>query len=304
MKKIKYQGGLTKLITSEIGKQNKIRFAQYIDSNLIALRKNIKCQPIEMEVVSFSSDRDFYDQVLSILSFIRYLGVPLSWTLYSDGSHKSQQVQILEESFEFLKVVMYDWEGSRDLPKECKESLLPYQSQFLDYALKVPLGKRLFYYLNHKINFPTLFLDADVIFYSKASALKMVLSEKVNGWFLPDADWGCLDSRYKKETPEQLYQINGGFFLFNRELNNLTEGLNFLKELNFNYEYFSDQNVFHIIFRNNGFLPLDPRIFIINTGDQFDFSYVYPREEIAIRHYTGPVRHKMWQRDWKWHLSL
>jgi hypothetical protein len=302
--KIKFQGGLTKLITSRIGNKNKKRFARFVEQNLSLVRNKIMSRDIPIEVVSFSSAYDFYEQVLSVLSFLRHVGSPASWTIYSDGSHSDDQIKLLESGFEFIKVEKRDWKKFKALPDDCKEALLPYKDQLLDYAGKLPLGKRLYYYLNHEIKKPTLFLDSDILFYNQASVFDLILNEKVNGWYLPDADWGCLDSRYKEKNSKQLYQVNGGFFLFIHELANLTEGLDFLKSLNFKYEYFSDQSIFHILFRSNDFMPLDPRIFILNSADQFDFSYLYTREQMAIRHYTGPVRHKMWQKDWRWQLSL
>lgn len=304
MRKIKYQGGLTKLIASEIGKRNKLRFAKFIERNLFSFRKKINSTSIEMDVVSFSSKKDFYDQVLSILSFLRYTGVPITWTLYSDGTHTKEQIQLLKSAFEFLKVEMMDWENAGNFPCICKEALLPYKDQLFDFAKTKPLGKKTFYFLNHPINKSTLFLDADILFYPKASVINLILKEKVNGWYLLDRDWGCLDTRYIENNPEQYYQVNTGFFLLNQEIENLYNGLEFLKDLNYEYEYFSEQTIFHIIFRANNFMPLDPRTFILDSGDQFDISFLYPKEKMAIRHYSGPVRHKMWQRDWEWQLSL
>lgn len=304
MNKIKYQGGLTKLVTTSIGKRNKERFGRFADLNLPAFVKKLECERIEMDIVSFSSSRDFYDQILSILSFLRYAGRPVRWTLYSDGSHNAQQLGLLKNSFDFIEVKSSDWGDMESLQRSCKAPLLPYFEQMADYAKKMPLGKKLFYYLNHRIERPSLFLDSDILFYKKASVFQHILEEEVNGWYLPDADWGCLDSRYKCRFKGQPYQANSGCFLFKNEPSNLNEGLEFLKSMDFRYEYFSEQSVFHIIFRSNGFMPLDPRIFILNSKDQFDFSYLYPKEHIAVRHYTGPVRHKMWQKDWRWQLSL
>src|SRR5689334_3605586 len=101
MKKIKYQGGLTKLITSTIGKKNKARFAKFIEQNLSSLRNKMHSQFVQLDVVSFSSSKDLYEQILSILSFLRYAGTPVSWTIYSDGSHSSDQIDLLNNGFEF-----------------------------------------------------------------------------------------------------------------------------------------------------------------------------------------------------------
>jgi hypothetical protein len=304
MKKLKYQGGLTKLIASKIGERNKVRFANFIELNLNSLVARLGYKPMQVEVVSFSSSKDFHDQVLSILSFLRYVGTPICWTIYSDGSHTPDQIQLLNSGFEFIKVEAINWASTSSWIGKCKLELLPYREHLLDYAQKQPLGKRLFLYLNREIMNPTLFLDSDILFYNKASVLSSVLKEEANGWYLPDENWGCLDSRYRNSNSDQLYQVNGGLILLNKNLVNLSIGLDFLKSLNNEYEYFSEQTVMHILLRANNFFPLDPRIFILNSSDQFDFSYLYGREEIAIRHYSGPVRHKMWQRDWEWQLSL
>ena len=303
MRKLKYQGGLTKMITSRVGDKNKRKFGADIGEACALILGKIKSEPIDMDVVSFSSNRDFYDQLLSMLSFIRYVGMPSSWTVYSDGTHTSEQVNVLEE-LAFVQVQKTDWQNVEELRAACKPKLQPYAHVLTDYATKYPLGKKLYVYLNHAVTRPTLFLDADILFYKKAFVFRSVLDDGSKGWYLPDCEWGNLDSRYKSKNKEEPYQINSGFFLLKQDIERLDEGLGFLQALNFEYEYFSEQNVFHILFRTNGFMPLDPRLFVLNSADQFDFSYTYERESIAMRHYTGPVRHKMWQRDWKWQLLI
>ena len=306
MKKLKYQGGITKLLTTKIAAQHKSLFAKYINEsgNLRQLSITIdKGQPVHLQVVSFSSTYDFSEQVLSVLSFIKYVGIPISWIVYSDGTHSPSQVKLLETSFNFLEVIcITDFEDY--IEHNISNNLLLYKKELIDYANVVPLGKRMFLYLNFDIKSPTLFIDSDILFYSKAECIQSLVTADYNGWFLPDAGWGCLDSRYISVQMPQPYQVNGGMFLIKNSLKYLNEGMEFFRSLGNEYEYFSDQNVFHILLLANGFMPLDPRIFILNSGDQFDIAYSHKVEEMAVRHYTGPVRHKMWQRDWKWHLSL
>lgn len=305
MKKIKGQGKLTKMLASKVATFNKNNFNRYI-SEIDKLKQFIDYygdKTIDVEVVSFSSAHDFSEQVLSILSFIKNVGLPATWTVYSDGTHTSEQIKKLESEFTFLKLIKTDFIDAY-IRKNIKPSLLPYQEILISYANKFALGKRLFLYLNYFIVKPTIFIDSDIMFYQKADCLSSIINHNENGWFLPDADWNNLDSRYMAITIPQLYQVNGGLFIINKELAKLSKGLDFLESLNDTYEYFSDQTVIHIILLENNFMPLDPRIFALNSGDQFDFGYLYPKGTIAVRHYTGPVRHKMWQRDWKWHLSL
>ncbi len=305
MKKIKYQGGITKLLMSRLGKMNKKKFTRLTKDDLVNLVERFDRKQVSMEVVSLSSSNDFYEQLLSILSFQRFVGIPISWTVYSDGSHTVKQITDLKIIFPFVKVAKTDFTDPAIARESVKENILPYFNNLLHYAQNSPYGKKLFYYLNYKVQNPTLFLDSDILFYELSSvSFKKINSENVNGWYLPDQLWGCLDSRYKSENQPQMYQVNAGFFLLNRELENVGYGLEFLNSLKQQYENFSEQTVFHMLLRENKFYPFDPRVFILHSGDQFDFSYGYNKNAMAMRHYTGPVRHKMWQRDWNWQLSL
>lgn len=304
MIKIKYQDGFTKLIASKLGQLNKARFSKNIEENLSSLSKTNNDKKISISVISFSCKRDFYDQILSILSFLRYAGTPNSWIIYSDGSIEPYQINLLNKRFDFVEVISINWTNSISLKKYIKGSFYSIERELIDYAQHFPLGKKLFCFLNHPIEEPSLFLDSDILFYHRATVLQHLINDKISGWYLPDPVWGCLDSRYKKNNPEQLYQVNSGFFFLQKEISHLDDGIDFFKSLRGKYEYFSEQSVFHILFRSNNFMPLDPRIFIISSKDQFDFAYLNSRENTAIRHFTGPVRHKMWQKNWKWQLSI
>lgn len=307
MAKIKYQGGLTKLIASKIGEKNKKKFAALLadGKQFSKLQQSVKPKGrFDCNVVSFSSCRDFSEQVLSILSFLKYVGAPSSWTVYSDGSHTEFHINFLKDNFGFVQFAKVDFPGLNVDSYEFKPALAPYKEALADYAKAFPLGKKLFYYLQHDVVGPTVFIDSDVLFYHKADALHNLLLEDVEGWFLPDTDWNCLDSRYKTVTVPQMYQANSGFIFVKKAFGGYHNALEFLKSTQKKYEYFTEQTVLHILINSSRFMPVDPRIFILNSGDQFDFSYLYPPENIALRHYTGPVRHKMWQKNFEWHLSI
>jgi hypothetical protein len=308
MRKIPGLGGLKKNLSVAIGNYNRSKFINQINCNISTILSHTdQMNPIDMEVASISSSNLFAEQILSILSFLRYVGIPIKWTLYSDGSYSNEQIEELEKRFIFLKVINWinlkESQSSYDL---CKEELLPYHEYLYDYAKKSPFGKKLFYYLNHSIVNPTLFIDADILFYHHANILKLILTEKpkANGWFMPDINWECLDSRYKEKYSEQLYQVNAGFIFANVAFSNLNDSLDILKSFNYSYEHFSEQTIFHHLLKTNFYMPLTSKKFILNTGDQFKFSYLLKPKKMAIRHYTGPVRHKMWQKDYKWHLNL
>lgn len=305
MRKIKYQGTITKFLTTRKARRNKKRFMALSANELMKMIGQFDKRKADYELVSMSSNRDYGDQVLSILSFLRYMGTPISWTIYSDGTHTDQQIKDLQEIFPFVRIDSIDFSNREEVLSRTKESCKPYFEELLHYAQYSAIGKKLFFYLNHPISHPTIFLDSDILFYSHSiDAFQKISNDKVHGWFLPEYNWGCLDQRYSLFKKPQLYQINSGFFLLEEELENTQVGLEFLRSLKMEYEYFTEQTIFHIIFKKNKFQPLDPRIFILTTIDQFDFSYAVDKDSMAARHYTGTVRHKMWQRDWKWHLSL
>ena len=308
MMKFPGQSGFTKKIATLIGKRNRGKFTKRVNDDMSNLLLELnKKNSIEMEVACFSSYNDYPEQLLSILSFVRYVGIPKKWNLYSDGSHSQEQIKHLEKSFDFLKVIKpINWQEIQTLKGVCKEELEPYEEYLIDYAKKFPLGKKLFYYLNHTIDGPTLFIDSDILFYEHANVLELILSETppVKGWYMPDANWGCLDSRYKEKYSEQIYQINSGFIFANGAFDHLRDSLEFFKTYNFTYEYFSEQTIYHHLLKNNTYMPLTPRTFILDSSDQFEFSYLFHPKQMAVRHYTGPVRHKMWQKDYKWHLGL
>lgn len=305
MRKIKYQGTVTKFITTRLARRNKKRFLALSVNELKTTINRFDKKHIDLEMVSMSSNRDYGDQVLSILSFLRFMGTPISWTIYSDGSHTAQQKNDLQELFPFVRIDSIDFSNTEEVFNRTKENCKEYFEELLHYAQYSPIGRKLFYYLNHPIHRPTIFLDSDIVFYPYSSkAFQKVFNDHIQGWFLPEYKWGCLDSRYSNFKSPQVYQTNSGFFLLQEELKNTKVGLEFLRSLKMEYEYFTEQTTFHIIFKHNQFQPFDPRIFVLSPIDQFDFSFVMNKDDMAIRHYTGTVRHKMWQRDWKWHLSL
>lgn len=306
MKTIKGVGSLKILVARSIARVQKKRFEKYINRKgalqaLSTLSSNSKI--IDCEVISFSSNKDFSEQVLSILSFIRYVGTPAAWLIYSDGTHGDNEIEKIKAAFSFLKVIKEDVNNFQN-DNYLRESLRPFKKELVHYAEKSPLGMKLLLYLNFKIKRTTIFLDSDVLFYEKSSCLQAMLQGKHGGWFLPDEAWGSLDSRFLNYTIAESIQVNAGFFIALKDFTTVTEGLTFLKTLDFKYEYFSEQTIFHIIISNNNFIPLNTDVFKINSGDQFLLKYLCSPKNIAIRHYTTPVRHKMWQKNWYWHLSL
>ena len=265
--------------------------SQNADTLLGAAASPAQC---DFQLVSFSGARDFEEQLLSLLSFRRWVGVPSSWIVFSDGTHTGEMRTLLQEKFPWA--TLRPWDDSKHLVSADANFLF-------DYAKEHAMGKRLVAYSTFPLEAPTLFLDSDVVFYSKAAELLRPAFAGRQQWFLPDMDWGSLDTRFLSQNTRDLYQSNGGFYLLKPDFSWLPV-FDFLKRLENKFEYFSDQTAFHVAFKEQGVTALDPRVFVLHCDDQFSLGLNEEPRQMAIRHFVAMVRHKIWEPGWRWHLAL
>jgi hypothetical protein len=251
-------------------------------------------QQWDFHLASFSGARDFEEQMLSLLTFRRWVGLPRSWIVFSDGTHTDEMRDLLHARFPWAS--LRSWELSKPLVSGGSNFLFGYAQQHA-------MGKRLIAYSTLPLQAPTLFLDSDVFFYAKAAELLAPAFAGPQNWFLPDMDWGTLDTRFLATNSRDLYQSNGGFYLLKPGFS-WEPVLDFLKQLDNEFEYFSDQTAFHVAFKEQGVMALDPRVFILHCDDQFALGLNEAPREMAIRHFVAMVRHKIWEPGWRWHLSL
>jgi hypothetical protein len=286
-KKIKYQGGITKRICQKLADKHKKEFR-----NLILKKERVFTyanRPINFEMISFSGATAFEDQLLSIYSFVHYAGVPIKWIIYSDGSYTQTHTDIFKREFPFVALVNWDVNS-----KNTNEELLK------DYISKYGTAKKVTLIAGHQYVNPTIFIDSDIVFYPNIAAYlnNPLLSKGL--WYVPDAIGNV--SHFIAETKDSIYPFNFGMLIMDGSFN-FDDVYSYLEALKGQYAYFSDQSAFEYAFRKQGAQILDPRQFIIDTEDQFDFSMKYHPGDMAMRHYTGPIRHKMWQKGWKWHFE-
>ena len=248
----------------------------------------------DFHLASFSGARDFEEQMLSLLTFRRWVGLPHSWVVFSDGTHTDEMRDLLHAQFPWAS--LRSWELS--------QPLVSGEANFLfQYAQEHAMGKRLIAYSTLPLRRPTLFLDSDVFFYAKAAELLSLAFAGPQNWFLPDMDWGTLDTRFLAKNSRDLYQSNGGFYLLKPGFS-WEPVLDFLKQLDNKFEYFSDQTAFHVAFKQQGVMALDPRVFVLHCDDQFALGLNELPREMAIRHFVAMVRHKIWEPGWRWHLAV
>jgi len=287
-KKIKYQGGITKVLCQKQAELNKKSFRKKLAK--IDISSAINPKQIDFEIISFSGAASFEDQVLSIYSFLVYAGMPIKWVIYSDGSYSDEQKQIFQIKFPFVSIL--DWDVY-DYVKNNKS--------FSDYMKECHLAKKLNVIIGHPYQHQTIYLDSDIICYKNiAGYLNSGLLSK-GLWYAPDPMWGTVDG-YFKTPKDSIYPLNSGFLILNKDFNP-ADIFEYFGNLKGNYHYFSEQSSFEYAFRKQNANLLDPRQFIVDSSDQFDFSTKHDPDDIAMRHYTTPVRHKIWQKGWRWHLK-
>lgn len=247
-----------------------------------------QCPEVKIEIISFSGTAGFEDQILSIYSFLSYAGVPKKWIVYSDKTYSEEQIKLLKGLFPFVSV--RDW----DVFNHYRTN-----SSLKKYLQLSGLAKKLNIIIGHPYNGQTFYIDSDVIFYKNFKHYINSPMLQRGLWFISDLieDVG----QFLKQEVSSVYPLNSGFLGLNEHFN-ASDIYEYLERLNGNFGYFSEQSAIEYAFRRQHAQLLDPRQFIIDTSDQFHFKIKYQPEFIAMRHYTSPVRHKMWQNGWSWHL--
>lgn len=281
-KKIKFQGGITKIICQKLAGQRRKQFGK----NLRAGKLNVPLsgKDLPFDVISFSGSRDLEEQALSILSFAINAGIPQRWTLYSDGSHSREETRLIQNYFPFVHVSLWN---------EHEQKLTSHQIRMLnDYIHLSPAARKVTLLSCHPYERQTIYTDSDILFYPASGKQMMEDQYRKGFWYMSDVGWGALDSRVEKEGTVPL---NFGFLILNGSFK-FDAVFSYLNRISPGFHYFSDQTAFHIAFQEQDGKALDPAKFVLDVSDQFDFGYVR-KQDMSVRHFVTPVRHKMWQRD-------
>src|SRR5262249_53641758 len=143
------------------------------------------------------------------------------------------------------------------------------------------------------MNGPTLYTDADVLFFPAAKELADLSStQSVSALYLPDYQFSA-DERLIQNAKEKENPVNMGFLFLFRKLD-WSSGLERLKMLTGAPNFFTTQTVVHLCMHANQAEPFDPQEFILQADDQFIYRDAHAGPSIAMRHYVNPVRHKFW----------
>jgi hypothetical protein len=247
---------------------------------IVARRPN-PSRSVPLHVFAYSGEAMLPEQIVSIRSFLRYVGRPRSFTVVSDGSHSERSVRLLELVDPIISVVRANQLAS-GLPEKLQE-----------YLRSHPTGKQLALIMSLPVDDPALYVDSDVRFFPAAVDLvKQAGRHDAPAYYLADCQFSG-DPRLLRVSAERREPVNTGVLLLFEKLDWSLSISRFL-ELEGEPNFFTNQTMTHLAMHKNGARPFDPAKYVLQLDDQFVFSDRYAGAALALRHYVNPVRHKFW----------
>lgn len=237
---------------------------------------------IPAEVYSFSGEDYLPEQVASIRSFIKCVGIPDRFTIISDGSYSQKSCDVLRQCSPCVSVV------------EWKDFVVELPDYVKNFANLNPMGKKLGLLLSMPVKTITIYTDCDILFFPGASELiELAASNKNNYWYLPDC-LRSLDQSILTDASEADNPINAGFMLLRKPLV-WDDSLERLANYEGSPVSQTEQTIVHLTMHQNKAVPLDRDRFVLSVSDQFVYRDHFSTQPIALRHYVNNVRHKFWQ---------
>lgn len=243
------------------------------------LKQNLK---IPTNVYSFSCERDLPEQIASIRSFIRYVGIPTRFIVVSDGTYSVSSKQLLLQVHECVSVC--NWQ----------ELLLPNLPSYVDkFASIHPLGKKFAILVSIPIDETVIYTDSDILFFPAAQEiLNIVQDRSKNSYYLLDCE-PSLDTRLIRSDVEKYYPVNTGFMIFKKHID-WAIAFERLSEFDASPTHYTEQTLIHLTMHQNQAFPLCHSKFIVSISDLYIYQDLFAGDKIAIRHYVNTVRHKFW----------
>ncbi|PZO41128.1 MAG: hypothetical protein DCF19_10335 [Pseudanabaena frigida] len=237
---------------------------------------------VPIKVYALSCERDLPEQVASLRSFLRHVGIPDAFVIMSDGSYTNESIELLKSIHPSVDVQLLTKFQRNDLPGSVYE-----------YASQQAMGKKLAALMSIPIDGATLYTDSDILFFQGASDLAdLATSKDSHTYYLPDCK-NSLDKRLIYEDIEMQEPINAGFILFKKALD-WSDSVQRLANLADAPNYFSEQTIVNLTIKRNHGIALSQDKYIMNVDDQFTYPDKFASKSIAMRHYVSDIRHKFW----------
>ena len=246
-------------------------------------RRSHQPEKLPLDVYSYSNEAMLAEQVRSIHSLLRYAGRPQSFTVVSDGTHHPRSIELLKRIDPVVTVRPVAEFRPKNLPERLQ-----------NYVATHPVGKQLGLIMSLPRFGPSLYLDADVLFFPGAAKLMLdSQSSSAPAFYLADCQESSLDPRILFGPNESKDPVNCGFLLLFEKLD-WSLCLERFERLDGTPEYFTNQTLIHLVMHANGARPLDPERYVLQLDDQCLYRDRYADPALVLRHYVNPVRHKFW----------
>ncbi len=277
------KGRLIRWIVEKKAAINKQAFVQNIQQKIAFLNENI-VEKVDLELCSFCGKKSMADQLLSISSFYSNVGKPKLWTIYSDGTLLKEDIDLLQSIHEISVEAFI---------------LKDEDIYFEKYVHQYPTAKKIFILKHLRLTNTVVFADSDIIFYPLFK--NYLLSFKKGNWYITDTGNGYFDKEYVEQNPNGVNPLNLGMMVLNIEPDwSIVTNYLIKKWEERTMHYWSDQTACNILAKHDAnFQHLSDAVFPTGGNDAFSFKNAFDETKIAIRHFCGPVRHKMWQKNWR-----
>lgn len=241
---------------------------------------------VDVDVISFSCERDLPEQAISIRSFLRWVGQPNSFRVISDGSIRPRSALLLKALSPAVKVVsVEEYAAGFEIPRPVAE-----------FASNKAYGRKLVALLAMRPDArPIVYADSDVLFHPGAAGLATCLDE-ARGKLLYLQDFQpALDVRLVSPE-EQGFPLNSGFLVAGKYVDwtEAVERLDQIGEADAPGYGWTEQSVAHIAYRGTGGAPLPRDRCILELDDRPKWGDTYMSSTTWLRHYVTDVRFKMW----------
>ena len=275
------KGRIIKKITQAYADRNKKLFLKNFHPQWL----NKIAPEINATVICFSGAAQFADQLLSLSSFYLNVGIPVCYKIYSDGSHSEEQIAELNaiQNVKVFNLAIFK---------------LPMQA-----VTKFPTLKKIEILDQTVIKRTTIFTDSDVLYFKEFSKYVSTITQR--NWYLVDESFNYFDEDYLKNANKGNSPLNLGLLILNTQVD-WNPVINYIKN-RFKkgvLSYWSDQTAAHMLALKQNFKSLPVNDFVVGGHDNFTFGSAVNYNSIAVRHFVGPVRHKMWQYSWKKVLGI
>jgi hypothetical protein len=242
----------------------------------------------ELAVYTFSSEAHLPEQVASIRSLLRHLGAPRQIVVVSDGSHRPASAKLLERIHPAVSVLHHREVLRNDLPAAVRR-----------YASHSPMGVKLGLEVSMPVSGPTMYVDADVLFFPRIFELgRDVSDDDGRPRYLQDFGF-FLDKRLLQDEGEAAQPVNAGFLMLSKPLQ-WDPALERLERLSEEPSFLTEQTLVHLAMQDSDGRPLPPDRYVLRVDDSPEWRDRYAGPAIALRHYCydPPTQRKLWMNVW------